>query len=169
MAKVLEIKPNDEIIKTVRFTNYGYKDKRHARQFLPQSEEPQTREIQTAWGDTLIAKRGDYFVSAEDNPNDRWIVERKIFEQSYKETQPGTGLFKKLATVALIPLTEFTQGDPDQMITVHSLEGELTVKAGDFYLARGIKGEIWPFPVEKVRQSLYVINSLSEKSFLGGE
>jgi hypothetical protein len=36
------------------------------------------------------------------------------------------------------------------MVTVISLEGPLTVRAGDFYLAKGIKGEVWPYPKEKI-------------------
>ena len=35
-------------------------------------------------------------------------------------------------------------------MTVKTMEGEETVRAGDFYLARGVKGEIWAYPQEKV-------------------
>jgi hypothetical protein len=43
-----------------------------------------------------------------------------------------------------------TRGDPDQLVSVVSLEGAETVRAGDFWLAKGIKGEIWPYPRGKI-------------------
>jgi hypothetical protein len=51
----------------------------------------------------------------------------------------------------LVPLTDFTGGDESQQVTVVTLEGSETVPAGDFYLAKGVKGEIWPYPKEKVK------------------
>ncbi len=158
MINPLVIRSDDKILSSVKYTIYGFRDKRVAKQFLPKPDEPQTQEVHTSWGDTLTAKRGDYFVSDAGNPEDSWIVERKIFEQSYQEEEPGSGIFKKIAAVALVPLTELTGGDPDQLVTIHSLEGALTVRAGDFHLARGIKGEIWPFPSEKVDEDLYVMD-----------
>jgi hypothetical protein len=50
----------------------------------------------------------------------------------------------------LVPLTDLTQGDPDALVTVVSLEGAETVRAGDFCLAKGIKGEVWTYPKEKI-------------------
>jgi len=47
-------------------------------------------------------------------------------------------------------LTELTGGDANQRVQIETLEGAVTVRAGDFYLARGVQGEIWPFPKEKV-------------------
>jgi hypothetical protein len=47
-------------------------------------------------------------------------------------------------------MTDVTHGDADQLVTVETLEGPETVRAGDFYLAKGIRGEIWPYPKEKV-------------------
>jgi len=52
----------------------------------------------------------------------------------------------------LVPMKDLTGGDEDQLVTVHSLEGPQTVRAGDFYLARGIKGEIWSYPKDKVEK-----------------
>jgi hypothetical protein len=37
---------------------------------------------------------------------------------------------------------------------VHTFEGAVTVRAGDFFLAKGVKGEIWPFPKEKVAEMM---------------
>jgi hypothetical protein len=32
------------------------------------------------------------------------------------------------------------------------MEGAETVWAGNFYLARGVRGEIWPYPQEKIKE-----------------
>jgi hypothetical protein len=37
---------------------------------------------------------------------------------------------------------------------VETLEGTETVRAGDFFLARGIKGEIWPYPANRMTGTL---------------
>jgi hypothetical protein len=47
---------------------------------------------------------------------------------------------------------DVTQGDEDRIVEVHTLEGAEQVRAGDFFLARGIKGEIWPYPISKANQ-----------------
>jgi hypothetical protein len=54
----------------------------------------------------------------------------------------------------LVPLTDVTNGDEDQMVTVHTLEGTETVRAGDFLLAKGPKGEIWPYPKAKAEKMM---------------
>jgi hypothetical protein len=51
-----------------------------------------------------------------------------------------------------VPLIDITSGDQDQTVTVVSLEGPQEVRAGDFFLAKGIKGEVWPYPKEKVNE-----------------
>jgi len=158
MNKPLEIRSDDDILKQVKFKYYGYKDRRVAQQFLPEPDEPQTTEIEVPWGGKLTAKKGDYLVQDADNPTDSWPVERDIFEKSHKEEKPGSGIFKKVATVVMVPLTEFTSGDPDQLVTVYSLEGAETVPAGKFHLARGIKGEIWAYPSHKVAENLYELD-----------
>jgi hypothetical protein len=43
-------------------------------------------------------------------------------------------------------------------VTVVTLEGDETVRAGDFYLAKGIKGEIWPYPKEKVKDVMMPVD-----------
>ena len=154
MTKPIEIKSDDPILKKVKFKIYSYKDKRVARQFNPDPDEPQTQELKTSWGDTLTLKRGDYLVSDVNNPENAWPVEREVFERSHQETMPGTGLFKKISLVSLVPLTVFTEGNPDQLVTVYTLEGQETVPAGKYHLAKGIKGEIWPYPNEKIESNL---------------
>jgi len=51
-------------------------------------------------------------------------------------------------------LVDVTGGDENQMVTVYTLEGPETVRAGDFYLARGIHDEIWTYPKDKVKNVL---------------
>lgn len=104
-------------------------------------------DIKTPWGAELTAKKGDFLVSELQAPNDYWPIDPAIFEESYVIIRPGYCV--KKAITLLVPLTELT-GDPDREVTVVTLEGDIKVRAGDFYLARGIKGEVWPYPKEKV-------------------
>lgn len=148
---MMELTSDDEIIHQLKFKPYRNMVERRAVQFMPGPEEPQTTNIQTPWGETLTCQRGDYIVNEVDASNDRWPVEREIFEQSYLEVEPG--YYVKRPLTYLAPLVDVT-GDPNQMITIHTLEGAVTVRAGDFYLARGIKGEIWPYPKDKAETTL---------------
>ena len=104
-------------------------------------------EINTPWGAQLTARKGDFLVSEVSTPNDYWAVDPVIFEESYVIIRPGYCI--KKAITLLVPLTDITH-DPDQTVTVITLEGPTTVRAGDFYLAKGIKGEVWPYPREKI-------------------
>lgn len=105
-------------------------------------------EVKTPWGELLKVEAGDYLVSEINAPDDTWPVEEEIFAQSYRMTSPGRCV--KSALTYLVPLALAVRGDEDQMVTVHTLEGPVTVRAGDFYLARGVQGEIWPIPNEKI-------------------
>jgi len=104
-------------------------------------------EIHTPWGTQLTARKGDFLVSEVASPEVFWSVDPVIFEESYIIIRPGYCI--KKAITLLVPLTDIT-GDPNHEITVVSMEGAETVRAGDFYLAQGIKGEIWPYPKEKI-------------------
>jgi hypothetical protein len=115
--------------------------------FFPAPDEPQTMEIDTPWGTQLTARKGDFLVSEVETPDDYWPIDPMIFEESYVMIRPGYCV--KKAITLLVPLIDLT-GDPGREVTVVTLEGPETVKAGDFYLAKGIKGEIWPYPKEKI-------------------
>ena len=106
-------------------------------------------EVNTPWGAQLTAKYGDFLISEVDTPNDFWPIDPVIFEESYVIIRPGYCV--KKAITLLAPLTDIT-GDPDRQVTVVSLEGPETVRAGDFYLAKGIKGEVWPYPKQKINE-----------------
>lgn len=147
MKQRIEITSDDPRINQLHFTPHRSTDQRHVVRFLPGDNEPQTREIVTSWGGKLTIKKGDLLVSNMEDPQDAWPVEAEIFAKTYTMTGPDTCI--KSAVNMLAPLTDLTEGDEDQMVSVRSLEGVVTVRAGDFYLARGVHGEIWAFPRHK--------------------
>jgi hypothetical protein len=149
MSEPIVITSDDPILERLNFKPYRSKVERRVVPFMPGPAEPQTMDIHTPWGARLTAKKGDFLISEMDTPNDYWPIDPVIFEESYIITRPG--YCTKSAVTLLVPLTEVTGGDPDRLVTVVSLEGPETVRAGDFYLARGIKGEIWSYPKSKVK------------------
>ena len=149
MSEPIVITSDDSILRTLDFRPYRSKVERRVIPFLPAPGEPQTLEVNTPWGAQLTAKYGDFLVSEVDTPNDFWPIDPVIFEESYVIIRPGYCV--KKAITLLAPLTDITN-DPDRQVTVVSLEGPETVRAGDFYLAKGIKGEVWPYPKEKINE-----------------
>jgi hypothetical protein len=143
----MDLFSNDPVLESLDFIKHQDEVERRFKRFLPEPDEPDTIKVPTAWGDTLTAKAGDYLVSSIDDPDDRWPVDAEIFENSYEIIGPNTCV--KKAVTELVPLTRLTD-DEDQMVTVHTLEGPETVRAGDFFLARGVKGEIWPIEIDKI-------------------
>jgi hypothetical protein len=152
MIEPLVITSQDPVLKSLHFKSFLNSETRGVEQFLPGPNQPQTIEIRTPWGADLTAKHGDYIVSDLKKTGDRWPVDRKIFEDTYLIIQPG--LCMKKAVTELVPMVDLTNGDPDQLVTVETLEGTETVRAGDFFLARGIKGEIWPYPANRMTGTL---------------
>lgn len=148
MSKPIVITSDDPLLETLDFRPYRNNVERRVIPFFPSAEEPQTLDVKTPWGAVLTAQRGDFLVSEIDAPDDYWPIAPDIFEESYLITKPG--YCAKSAITLLVPLTDVTGGDEDQEVTVVSLEGPQAVRAGDFYLAKGIKGEIWPYPKEKI-------------------
>jgi hypothetical protein len=152
----IQITSDLEMLNHLEFKPYSKSVERQAFQFFPGSNEPQKTNIQTPWGETLTCEYGDYIVNEMDESADRWPVQQDIFENSYFEVRPG--YFVKRPLTHLVPLVDITQ-DPDADVIVHTLEGAVTVRAGDFYLARGIQGEIWPYPKNKADTSLVLVES----------
>lgn len=148
MTKELIITSNDSILETLTFKPYRNIVERRAVPFLPGPDEPQTMDIDTPWGVQITAKPGDFLVSEVDNPKDFWPIDPLVFEESYEITRPGFCI--KKAITLLAPLTDLTGGDEDRQVTIETMEGAETVRAGDFYLAKGVKGELWPYPKEKI-------------------
>ena len=149
MTDPLVITSEDSILNSLPFKPYRSKVERRVIPFMPAPGESQSMDIKTPWGTVLTAISGDFLVSEVDTPNDFWPIKPDIFEDSYVLLRPGYCV--KKAITLLTPLTDIT-GDPDMLVTVVTLEGAETVRAGDFYLAKGIKGEVWPYPKEKIEQ-----------------
>ena len=149
MSDSILITSQDPIIKTLDFKPYRSTVERRVERFMPAPDTPQDIEIATPWGEFLTANAGDYLVSELDTPpEDRWPVESGIFEKTYMLTRPGFCV--KQALTYLVPLVDAIGGDADQEVAVQTLEGLVSVRAGDFYLALGVEGEIWPYPKDKI-------------------
>ena len=149
MTNTIQITSQDPIIKTLNFKPYRSTVERRVERFTPPPNAPQNIELATPWGEFLTANAGDYLVSELDTPpEDRWPVEAVIFEKTYVLTTPGHCV--KKALTYLVPLEDAVGGNIDQEVVVETLEGLVSVRAGDFYLALGVEGEIWPYPEGKV-------------------
>lgn len=148
MNKTIVITSDDPMLETLNFKPFRSKVERRVIPFMPAPNEDQTMEIATPWGAVLTAKSGDFLISEIDKPNDFWPIDAEIFEDSYVLIRPGYCI--KKAVTLLAPLTDVTNGDPDALVTVVSLEGAEVVRAGDFCLAKGVKGEVWAYPRDKI-------------------
>lgn len=148
MTEPILLTSDSPILDNLNFKPYRSSVVRRVRSYLPSPNEPQTVDIKTPWGATLTAKRGDKLLSELDTPNEVWPVDGEIFDESYMMIERGYCI--KSSVTMLVPMTEVTGGDADRKVTVETLEGAQTVRAGDFYLARGVKGEIWSIPKKKV-------------------
>ena len=148
MQDSIVISSDDSILQTLNFKAYRSRVERRVIPFMPMPHEVQFMDIKTPWGAVLTAKSGDFLISELDKPNDFWPIDATIFEESYILIRPGYCV--KKAVTLLVPLTEVTHGDPDAMVTVVTLEGSEDVRAGDFYLAKGVKGEVWAYPKDKI-------------------
>ena len=149
MNRTLTITSDDSILQTLPFKPFRSKVERRVIPFMPSPDEKQAIDIKTPWGAVLTAKSGDFLISEVDTPNDYWPIDAQIFEDSYILIRPGYCI--KKAITLLVPLTEITH-DPNAMVSVVTNEGTVTVRSDDFYLAKGIKGEVWPYPKEKIEQ-----------------
>jgi hypothetical protein len=150
MKEPVVIMPDDPELKTLNFKPYRSMVKRRVEPFIPKDGQPQTMDVSTPWGSKLTAKRGDLLVSELDKPDDIWPVDASIFDETYIIISPGICI--KRAVTLLVPLIDVTNGDEDRIVTVHTFEGPVTVRAGDFLLAKGVKGEIWPYPKDKAEK-----------------
>lgn len=158
MKKQITIAAGDPILNTLHFRPYQTIVERGVVPFSPGPEEEQTLDIFVPWGETLTAMAGDLIVYEIDTPQDRWPVKPDIFDATYIITRPG--FCAKRAITMLVPMTELTGGDLDTEVVVQTVEGSYTVRAGDFYLAKGHKGEIWSIPSQKVESVMTRIDDI---------
>jgi len=152
MSEPISITSADPRLATLNFKPFLNSSERRVEQFMPGPDQPQTIEVKTPWGAELTAKKGDYLVSDIAKPDDKWPVDKEIFESTYIISRPGYCM--KSAVTELAPLTDLTEGDANREVIVHTLEGPEKVRAGDFFLARGVKGEIWPYPKNRMTGTL---------------
>lgn len=150
MKEPIILKSDDPILNTIKFKPYRNMVQRRVVPFVLGEGQPQTMEVITPWGARLVAKKGDLLVGELNAPDDMWPVSPEIFDASYMVISPG--ICVKRAVTLLAPLTDLTDGDEDQTVIIHTLEGVDTVRAGDFLLAKGVKGEIWPYPKAKAAE-----------------
>jgi hypothetical protein len=141
---------DNPLLNSLNFKPFRNMVQRRVEPFAPKDDEPQTKDIVTPWGVRLTAQKGDMLVSELNTPADVWPVHPEIFDKSYLVISPG--LCVKSAVTLLVPLTDITHGNEDRLVTIHTLEGVDTVRAGDFLLAKGVNGEIWPYPKEKAAE-----------------
>ena len=158
MRELIVLKSDDPILNSLKFKPYRNMVPRRVFAFAPEEGQPQTMDITTPWGVQLTAKKGDLIVSELDAPDDIWPVDAEIFDSSYLMIGPGVCI--KRAVTLMVPLTDLTDGDEDRTVTIHTLEGVETVRAGDFFLAKGVRGEIWPYPKEKATQIMKPVELL---------
>lgn len=150
MEEPLVLTSDSPVLASLNFKAYRNTSQRGVIPFLPRDDEPQSMELFTPWGSRLTAKKGDMLVFELDRPDDKWPIDPVIFDESYMIVDLGYCIKRGLTW--LVPLVDATNGDPDRLVEVHTLEGMETVRAGDFFLAKGVKGEIWPYPIEKANQ-----------------
>ena len=148
MTQPVILTSDSPLLEKLKFKPYRSSVVRKVKPFMPLPNQPQTIDVQTPWGATLTAKKGDMLLSELDSPNDVWPVDAEIFSETYMMVERGYCI--KNAVTMLVPMTDVTNGNEEEKVTIESLEGPQTVRAGDFYLARGIKGELWSIPKEKV-------------------
>jgi hypothetical protein len=147
MNSPIVITSDDVFLQNMPFKPFRSKVERRVIPFMPEPDDAQEIEIKTPWGAMLTAKCGDFLISELDKPDDFWPIDATISEESYIIIRPGYCV--KKAVTMLAPLTMITE-NPETEVTVMTLEGAVTVRAGDFFLAKGIKGEIWPYPKDKI-------------------
>ncbi len=59
-----------------------------------------------------------------------------IFHESWRETEPGSGVYQRKALARVVPIPEGDQ------VVLHSLEGDITVGHPDF-IAIGVEDEVY--------------------------
>ncbi len=148
MTEPVLLTSDSPILAQLNFKPYRYITIRNVKPFLPKPDEPQIMEIKTPWGAILNVKSGDMLLSELNTPNEMWPVDAEIFDATYIITEPGYCM--KAAVTLIVPMKEVTNGVEDALVTVETLEGSQTVRAGDFFLAKGVKGEILSLPNQKV-------------------
>ena len=160
----LELRHNDPVIQQLEFDKYRSKVCRAITQFLPKDGEAQTCTVNAPWG-TEEVRAGDYIGSEIGNSTHSWRIEKGAFESSYEWVEPG--IARKSAVIELIPLVNLTH-NPDAMVKIYTcIPGEeakdadkhCIERAGEVFLARGVKGELYRYPIAKAEKELEKVSA----------
>jgi hypothetical protein len=109
--------------------------------------------VQTRKGDILTGQPGDY-VAYSPTDDERWIVQRDIFEDTYREHPLDTRILALGSTHHQLVRRGFRPFSKHQItwakkldspMRVRTLEGDVEASQGD-YLCVGAQGEMWPQP-----------------------
>lgn len=102
-------------------------------------------------GDVLSGAAGDY-VAYSPGDDERWIVQRDIFEQTYapkaRDASVPDAIHRGLLTRGFRPYSKHQITWARKLTRparVRTLEGEVHAETGD-YLCVGPQGEMWPQP-----------------------
>lgn len=106
----------------------------------------ETERFATRMGELLGHKADDLVVVPSDGSSP-YPCKTSIFEQSWSETEPGSGVYRRKALARVVPVPE-----GDEAI-VRSLEGDLTIRHPDF-IALGVQGEVYANSADWVAENL---------------
>lgn len=126
---------------------------RSARKKVPvrirEPEAPSER-FKKSWGE-LIAVPGEDYVLYNYNDPQGYPCKRDIFEKTYEETEPGSGLYRKIVKSRLVQV-------PVGVVAVlKTIEGELEVQHPD-YIVVGAKNEIYTNRPDWVERNLEFVD-----------
>lgn len=95
----------------------------------------------------LVGNEADDLVVVPLDGSSPYPCRKTIFEQSWSETEPGSGVYRRTALARLVPVPEGHE------VIVRSLEGDLTIRHPDF-IAIGVQGEVYANSAEWVAENL---------------
>ncbi|MEB3361748.1 MAG: hypothetical protein VKI42_06440 [Synechococcaceae cyanobacterium] len=106
----------------------------------------ETERFATRMGE-LVGHQADDLVVVPTDGGSPYPCKTSIFQQSWIETEPGSGVYRRKALARLVPVP---QGDE---VIVRSLEGDLTIRHPDF-IALGVQGEVYANSADWVAENL---------------
>ena len=106
----------------------------------------ETERFATRMGE-LVGQKGDDLVVVPTDGSTPYPCKISIFNESWIETEPGSGVYRRKALARVVPVPE---GDE---VIVRSLEGDLTIRHPDF-IALGVQGEVYANSADWVAANL---------------
>jgi hypothetical protein len=106
--------------------------------------------FQKSWG-TLTGKAGEDLILFSEADPDGYPIKIDIFEQTYEETEPGSGQYRKTATSSLVQVPEGVTA------ILETKEGEIEVQHPD-YVVIGAQDEVYANKADWVSENLEFIS-----------